>query len=614
MRGAGAGPELRACSEPPPSSLPRLQFITPKALLVFVVAAGCGIESVFAATQPEVPFRAPTDTDRSNFVNSPVESESQFYHFKWPIRKVAIISAGVKSPTANSSKLVLRKSKYSNGTQFQFSGNWHYTDETAVEVPIPNADPSIGDYAPALPPPGSTMPYERLYIGHYGSMSTAERWRRHRGPRALWKSLTSNTPAPLMHFTGHPHAPGTPWKLPQALITRYIRSVYSYYGINGNDENRNISYSTRFELIEKRFNEDGVRQGWTLTLKELTRLGSSACKDRWWTQDFDAVVVATGTFNAPNIPNIPGLIEWRRQYPGSVSHSCEYRYPEKFNNQTMLVVGAAKRHRNIGGPSPARQTKLSLPTAQRQFADPPRVSESSASVQIVPGIKEFHPPNHTIELSDGTFLADVDHILSLPDTNTVSPSFPGTTILPLEYMRTDRRINLSLSLPTARTIVPCTGIFLNLGTITWTMGEYFALAYAKIWSGKAMLPTQAEMWKDHRKEVAPKGGCGKGMLFFNSSGKSLTADTLPALILAIRSSEYTRFFTGWLNSAAVEFGGRQIDGVDPDAHEILVAFMTALFANSNPVKIPFNLSDGLNVADVADVNSDDLWSYLISGS
>jgi hypothetical protein len=73
-----------------------------KALFLFFIAA---LERVSATTQ--FPFRATTDAERSNFVNSPVGSiDSKFYQFKWPIRKVAIIGAGVRSVPVHPSLLL----------------------------------------------------------------------------------------------------------------------------------------------------------------------------------------------------------------------------------------------------------------------------------------------------------------------------------------------------------------------------------------------------------------------------------------------------------------------------------------------------------------------------
>ena len=61
-------------------------------------------------------------------------------------------------------------------------------------------------------------------------------------------------------------------------------------------------------------------------------------------QQFDAIVVATGRFNAPYIPPISGLSEWAKRFPGQISHSRQYRRPEQYLNETILIVGAAVCH------------------------------------------------------------------------------------------------------------------------------------------------------------------------------------------------------------------------------------------------------------------------------
>jgi hypothetical protein len=181
-----------------------------KGLLIFLVTARAS-----AATQ--FPFHATTDTERSNFVNSPADSE--FYEFKWLIRKVAIVGAGVRSvlhsPFSSpfginvphcSGLLAYRELVDAGFDKVKIferdaipGGIWHYTDETPVEAPVPNEDPKIADYEPSLPPPGSVLPLEKWYADHNDTTTAAERWRRHRAPHGVWKSLTSNAPAPFMH-------------------------------------------------------------------------------------------------------------------------------------------------------------------------------------------------------------------------------------------------------------------------------------------------------------------------------------------------------------------------------------------------------------------------------
>ena len=71
-------------------------------------------------------------------------------------------------------------------------GNWHYTDETPLNCPVPNADIAVGDFTPSLPPEGAKLPYIEVYQNE----EIAEEIRRaHRAPKPIWASLKSNTPA-----------------------------------------------------------------------------------------------------------------------------------------------------------------------------------------------------------------------------------------------------------------------------------------------------------------------------------------------------------------------------------------------------------------------------------
>jgi len=71
-------------------------------------------------------------------------------------------------------------------------GNWHYSDEVPLDAPVPNADPSIGDYEPSLPPNGVKIPYTEEYSD--AKQNNLQR-RAHRAPKPVWKTLKSNAPA-----------------------------------------------------------------------------------------------------------------------------------------------------------------------------------------------------------------------------------------------------------------------------------------------------------------------------------------------------------------------------------------------------------------------------------
>ncbi|KAF8201084.1 hypothetical protein K438DRAFT_635384 [Mycena galopus ATCC 62051] len=573
--------------------------------LIWLVVAVSVFRRTSATTQ--VPFHVTTDAERSNFVNSPADSE--FYQFKWPIRKVAIIGAGVSGLLAYRE---LVDAGFEHVKIFERDaipgGIWHYTEETPVEAPIPNDDPKIADYEPSLPPQGSSLPLERWYADHNDSIPTTERWRRHRAPHGVWKSLTSNVPAVFMHFNGLPYPPGTPWHLPQAMIVRYIRSAYSFFGINSNDENPDVSYSTRVELIEKRFDEHGNERGWRVTLKKFIRLGPSSSKERWWTEDFDAVVIATGTFNAPNIPQIPGLAEWSRRFPGSIVHSREYRHPEKFSNKSVLMVGAGTSATGISADIHpfVKRNYLSLRRSPNSTTPLDFLQLLPHDVQIVAGIRRFHASNCTIELSDGTFLADIDNIIFATGYQYTFPFLPqyhNSSIGPHEDgpkdhpqpIVTDGSHYRSLYRDFIYIEEPTLGFMnMNLNTNTWDFGEYFAVALARVWSGTARLPTQPEMWKAYRQAVAERGGYGKGLLYFSML-------------------EYINFFCAWLNGAAFEFGGKTVNGLNPDFKGTMRIFMEAFFANRNPVRIPSDLPEEFSASTASsDIDVFDFLGYLVS--
>lgn len=71
---------------------------------------------------------------------------------------------------------------------------------------------------------------------------------------------------------------------------------------------------------------------WILTLRKLERVPYSHGKlrARWWTEEFDAVVVAAGSYDAAWVPNIPNLNVSANAHPTRIYHSREYRIPAQY--------------------------------------------------------------------------------------------------------------------------------------------------------------------------------------------------------------------------------------------------------------------------------------------
>ncbi|KAJ7083602.1 hypothetical protein B0H15DRAFT_850102 [Mycena belliarum] len=508
-------------------------------------------------------FSSATTTQQPLYAQPSDEPDG--YQFKWPINKVAIIGAGVSGLIAYRE---FTDAGFAHVRVFERDdvpgGNWHYTEEAPVDAPIPNADPSIGDFIPSLPPPGTPLPVEK-----YFSDGGAQR-REHRGPKPVWESLESNAPAPIQQITETPWPPGTPWHLPHRTLGRYLRAFASWRGINSNDASPDIAYNTRVELVQKRYDDAGREQGWTLTLKRLERAGPQSSKATWWTEDFDAIVVATGRYNAPNIPDIAGLKEWAHKLPQTIVHSRQYRRPEPFASETVLIVGGATSGVEISREinSHARRIYQSVrpPNPKLPFeAGRALLQRLPGNVSVIPEICRFHASNSSVELANGTFLLDVTRVIFATGFRYSFPFLPqfhnssSSTLQPIvtdgTHLRALHEDFLYIEEPTIGFLS------MNWGMQSFTYSEYLSLALAKVWSGKAVLPGTAELWRIYEERVKTRGGYGRHLQFL---GVERTAANL-------------RFFVGWLNDAAVKFGGRQIDGQSKDLPQITAVWFQAQF-------------------------------------
>ncbi|KAJ5164469.1 uncharacterized protein N7500_006299 [Penicillium coprophilum] len=80
---------------------------------------------------------------------------------------------------------------------------------------------------------------------------------------------------------------------------------------------------------------------WKLTLRRrnVQHGTSNAPRDYWWEEQFDALVVASGHFTVPSLPNIEGLIETSAEFPDKFEHSKSWRSPDSYVNKRVVIVG-----------------------------------------------------------------------------------------------------------------------------------------------------------------------------------------------------------------------------------------------------------------------------------
>ena len=91
-------------------------------------------------------------------------------------------------------------------------------------------------------------------------------------------------------------------------------------------------------------------------------------------EDFDYVVVATGHFSVPNVPDFEGI----ERFPGRVMHAHDYRDAREFAGRRVLVVGASYSAEDIALQSKkygARSVTISYRTRAMGFRWPEGVEE-----------------------------------------------------------------------------------------------------------------------------------------------------------------------------------------------------------------------------------------------
>ncbi|KAL6303588.1 hypothetical protein BKA93DRAFT_928911 [Sparassis latifolia] len=321
-----------------------------------------------------------TSSSQATF-SIPGADNSEFYELKWPVQNVAIIGAGVRFG------LMAYRELTRAGLQAHIferdrvpGGNWYYSEETPLDAPIPNADIEVGDFVPSLLPAEVELPYTEEYKDNYADIK-----RGHRGPKPLWESLHSNVPA-------------------------------SYRTTNWG--NTYTSYNTRVERVDKYIDESGNEHGWKLLLKKLVQTDYGTLKATWYTQVFDAVVIAVGHYNAPHIPPIAGLPEVAQVFPDRLTHSRQYHHPEPYASETVLIVGTS-------------------------------VSGAEISRNLNPFAKKIY-----------------------------------------QSIRPDK----------------CTWVSRDIGMQSFTYSEYLSMAFSKMWTKKAFLPSRREMWWMHEERVKDRGG------------------------------------------------------------------------------------------------------------
>ncbi|OCF34519.1 hypothetical protein I316_03560 [Kwoniella heveanensis BCC8398] len=469
---------------------------------------------------------------------------SEYYQFLRPIKKVAIIGGG---PSGVPAARQLRDAGLDVTVferQSEVGGVWNWRGTTAGPLAVPTPPPSSGAFTPTW--------------GSDGETDDADRRKRNlfNPPNPCYWNLTNNVPTKTLAFKDFPYPPETLDCVPHWELAGYVHKYWEAFNLQSVTQ-----LNTRVENAFKR--EDGL---WELRLRKLEELTKDRVRETSRTETFDAVIVATGHYNAPLIPEIPGAAEWFKQWPEAILHSQGYRRPETYAGKTVLIVGAGTSGMNIARDLSDHADKIlisarissSAPAGYQAFRQAQRSRGTDKTVDLEE-IREFRPPvpgrqvhDGEIEFADGRVVKGIDHIIFCTGYQYSYPFLsqyhrdPGAaaTGQGLEPLVTcgDQVLNLYRDVfyipdPTL------TFIGISVNTSSFSFFEYQSISIARVFTDKARLPTQAQQRKALADVVAKKGK-GKFRHFMGQDGER----------------EYVRDTVEWINKDAEWSGAPKIEG------------------------------------------------------
>ncbi|KAJ7488272.1 FAD/NAD-P-binding domain-containing protein [Mycena latifolia] len=479
--------------------------------------------------------------------DSSEDPDSPWTTFPHPINRVAVIGAGVAGLQAASYLLAANLTVRLFERAPSPGGTWFYTEETPPREAYPGGEVKEPEPLP------KEFPHVIYYNEGDDGIRLEDRWNEHWHPRAVWYDLHTNTPTVMTGLPGIKYPPNLPWAVSVHDVQRHVRAYASLHGINSNDESSDriiTSYSTRVEEVKKRNST-----GWTLTLRRLERLPeSNRIKAEYWTEEFDAVVVATGPFTWPHVPAIEGIGAWSKAKQDgrySMYHSQSFRHPERYFGKTVLIVGACISATQIAqtiAPFVKRLFASVRPNPARDAAGRSLLFRFPNTTEIVPEISSFEPLDENtigikegkIQLVNGTILEGIDEII-------LATGYRRNTFLP--DLVSPRLNNLHW-----------TGHYIHDPTLAytsalpWTHGRYQSYAFAKVWTGKARLPNHQRMWQDYQ----------DGKYQFGTP-----KDFLLQRVALVRQ------YVAWLNSESLELGGSFVEPPPLEDREINAYFLNS---------------------------------------
>lgn len=418
------------------------------------------------------------------------------------ISRIAIIGAGPSG--ISCAKYLLAEKTFEKIDIFEqrwkVGGVWNLTSNVqSFHTPVPQLDPN---FEQGVRPLAARTHEATGHAGANGEKTYDNTHGQFVDETPMYETLETNIPKQLMQYAEKPFDDQLP-------VFPGHESVLKYCNEYAQEVKRLIHFGCQVldvrPVRHSSENEKDNSFSWSVTIADKSSLKATS-------YEYDAVVVASGHYNVPSIPDIQGLQRWSKAYPTSVLHSKAYRHPATFTGKKVIIVGNSASGTDIGA-QVGQFCRLPLLQSSRSSSIFLSPGGNKTWKEDIPEIVEFlNPQAHDrgVRLADGRVEDKIDIVLfatgyfySFPFLHLDRPVISTGSRTKDVYQQI-----FHIDLPTLAFPL------LTQKVIPFPFVENQAAVIARVWSGRLSLPSKREMRAWEAKMLADRGD-GKAMHVLN---------------------------------------------------------------------------------------------------
>ncbi|GFO34733.1 flavin-containing monooxygenase [Plakobranchus ocellatus] len=200
---------------------------------------------------------------------------------------------------------------------------------------------------------------------------------------SMYKNLKTNLPKECMAFPDFPFSDDLPSFIKHEDVQNYLEDYADNFDIL-----QYIQFQRRVCQVRPVAEEGGLfGVRWEVATQSALDPHDCGSSDL-----YDAVIVCNGNYSIPSVPPLPG----QESFQGRVMHSHDYRYPETFKDQVVVLLGANSSGQDIAVELSSMASKVYL-----SHNKAPLVSQLPDNMEEKPGIESLDAPNQ-VTFIDGT--------------------------------------------------------------------------------------------------------------------------------------------------------------------------------------------------------------------